>query len=127
MSSIFIPRIEESPGGRPSVASTSSTSKVSSSVWGQISESEGVSRAELAYRWIVYHSKLRAELGDAVIVGARKQQQLRNTMAAIKKGPLSDGAVEGIEAIWATVKDDAALDSMEIATTIADKLQQGSG
>ncbi|KAK8096196.1 hypothetical protein PG999_014218 [Apiospora kogelbergensis] len=96
-------------------------------VWGKISESEGISRAELAYRWIVYHSKLQAELGDAVIVGARKQQQLRDAMAAIKKGPLSDGAVEGIEAIWATVKDDAALDNMEVASTIADKLQKGSG
>ena len=96
-------------------------------VWGKISESEGISRAELAYRWIVYHSKLQAELGDAVILGARKQQQLRDTMAAIKKGPLSDGAVEGIEAIWAIVKDDAALDNMEVASTIADKLQKGSG
>ena len=93
-------------------------------VWGQIAESEGVSRAELAYRWIVYHSKLQADLGDAVIVGTRKQQQLRDTMAALKKGPLSDEAVEGIHAIWATVQADAELDSMEVASKIVSKLHE---
>jgi aflatoxin B1 aldehyde reductase len=83
-------------------------------VWDQIARDEGVSRAELAYRWIVYHSKLQGDLGDAVIVGARKHEQLRETVAAIEKGPLSDHAVKRIDEVWESIKADALLDNFEI-------------
>ncbi|KAK4129811.1 aflatoxin B1 aldehyde reductase member 3 [Parathielavia appendiculata] len=79
--------------------------------WDQTARDEGVSRAELAYRWIVYHSKLRGDLGDAVIVGARKHEQLRETVVAMKKGPLSDDAVRRIDGVWESVKADALLDT----------------
>jgi len=81
--------------------------------WEQIAKDEGVSRAELAYRWIVYHSKLRPELGDAIIVGARTGQQLSETVATIGKGPLSDAAVKKIDGVWESVKAEAALDNFE--------------
>lgn len=83
-------------------------------VWGQIALDEGVSRAELAYRWIVYHSMLRGDLGDAVVVGARKETQLRDTMQAMKRGPLSPGAVERIDEFWEGVKAEAWLDNYEM-------------
>ncbi|GAB1314582.1 Aldo/keto reductase subgroup [Madurella fahalii] len=83
-------------------------------VWDQIAKDEGVTNAELAYRWIVYHSKLRGDLGDAVIVGARKKEQLRDTVAAIKKGPLSQEAAKRIDEIWGSIKDDAWLDNYEL-------------
>ena len=83
-------------------------------VWEQIAKDEGATRAELAYRWVVYHSKLQGDLGDAVIVGARKQEQLRETVEAIKKGPLSDGAVKRISDIWESIKADASLDNFEM-------------
>lgn len=81
--------------------------------WEQIAKDEGVSRAELAYRWVVYHSKLQADLGDAIIVGARTGQQLSETMAAIGKGPLSDAAVKKIDQVWESVKAEASLDNFE--------------
>lgn len=81
--------------------------------WGQIAKDEGVSNAELAYRWIFYHSKMQGDHGDAVIIGARKVQQLKETVDAIKKGPLSDIAVQKINEIWQGVKADAFLDNFE--------------
>lgn len=81
--------------------------------WDAIAVKEGIDRAELAYRWIVYHSHLRAEHGDAVIVGASRHDQLRATVAAIRKGPLSEDAVRAVDAIWETIKDDAPLDNFE--------------
>jgi aflatoxin B1 aldehyde reductase len=81
--------------------------------WEQIAKDEGVSRAELAYRWVVYHSKLQAELGDAIIVGARTAQQLTETVASMAKGPLSDAAVEKIDQVWESVKAEASLDNFE--------------
>ncbi|KAH8902860.1 Aldo/keto reductase [Coniochaeta sp. PMI_546] len=83
-------------------------------VWEQIAKDEGVSRAELAYRWVVYHSKLQGDLGDAVIIGARNQQQLKETLEALKNGPLSDGAVKRISEIWESVKAEAVLDNFEL-------------
>ncbi|KAK4442839.1 putative oxidoreductase [Podospora aff. communis PSN243] len=86
--------------------------------WERIAENEGVSRAELAYRWVVWHSKLDGKLGDAVIIGARNEQQLGETMAGFKKGPLSADAVERIEGIWESVKADAPLDNLEAVASI---------
>ncbi|KAF4995352.1 hypothetical protein FDECE_12844 [Fusarium decemcellulare] len=83
-------------------------------VWEQISDDEAVTKAELAYRWIVYHSNLRGDLGDAVIVGAKKEQQLRETVEVIKKGPLSEGAVKRIDEMWESVKEEAALNNFEL-------------
>ena len=38
--------------------------------WANIAKDAGISKAALAYRWITFHSALKAEDGDAVIVGA---------------------------------------------------------
>ena len=81
-------------------------------IWEEIAKDEGITKAELAYRWVVYHSKLQGDQGDAVIVGARKEQQLRETVKAIKNGPLSDGAVKRIDQIWESIKADAPLDNL---------------
>lgn len=84
--------------------------------WAEIAAAEeagGISRAELAYRWIFYHSDLRADAGDAVIVGASRPDQLRATVAAVRKGPLSADAARKIAAVWDTIKDDAPLDNYE--------------
>ncbi len=82
-------------------------------VWEQIAQDEGVSRSELAYRWVVYHSKLQAEFGDAIIIGARKEEQLRETVGALRKGPLSDAAAKRIDEMWEAVKDESTLDNYE--------------
>jgi aflatoxin B1 aldehyde reductase len=86
-------------------------------VWEQIAKEENVSRAELAYRWVVYHSKLQGDRGDVIIIGARNIQQLKETVQALKAGPLSDGAVKKIDQVWESVKADASLDNYEMLSS----------
>ncbi|KAJ1324763.1 aflatoxin B1 aldehyde reductase [Microdochium nivale] len=81
--------------------------------WEQIAESERATRAELAFRWVMYHSKLQSTYGDAIIVGASKEKQLKDTVEFLRKGPLSDSAVEKIDAIWDSIEKDAFLDNLE--------------
>lgn len=85
--------------------------------WDQIAKDEGITRAELAYRWIVYHSKLEKRFGDALIIGARTEEQLKQTLQAIKNGPLSNGAIGRIDEVWTSVKGDSSLDNFEMLTT----------
>ncbi|KAF9885261.1 hypothetical protein FE257_013059 [Aspergillus nanangensis] len=79
-------------------------------LWEQIAEEAGIPKAELAYRWVVYHSALKEELGDKVVFGARGNEQLRQTLAAVKNGPLSPEIAQRIEEVW-TVKHEAPLDN----------------
>lgn len=46
--------------------------------WAEIAKAEGVTKAELAYRWIFFHSHIREDLGDAVIVGATWTTSMRD-------------------------------------------------
>lgn len=85
--------------------------------WGRIAEKEGISPAELAYRWTVYHSKLSGGHGDALIVGARRPAQLKETLRSIRKGHLSGAAVEKIDALWDSVKSEASLDNFEMLSS----------
>ncbi|KAL5902892.1 hypothetical protein ACKVV7_011485 [Pyricularia oryzae] len=78
-------------------------------VWGKIAEDEGVERGELAYRWVAYHSKLKAKSGDGIIVGASKQQQLMLTVEWLRKGPLTDGTAGSINALWELVNAEALI------------------
>lgn len=79
--------------------------------WNSLAEQEGISGIEMAYRWIVHSSKLDGALGDAVIVGARTAEQLQETVAWVKKGPLGEEATKRIDEIWKMVASDASLDN----------------
>jgi aflatoxin B1 aldehyde reductase len=79
--------------------------------WNAIAETEGVTKAELAYRWVGYNSALKAELGDAVLFGASSLEQVEQTAKALKKGGLSEESVRRIEAMWQSVKDVAPVDN----------------
>ncbi|KAF1973654.1 aflatoxin B1 aldehyde reductase member 2 [Bimuria novae-zelandiae CBS 107.79] len=79
--------------------------------WNAIAEKEGISKAELAYRWVGYNSALKAELGDAVIFGASKIGQIEPTANGLKKGDVSKEAAERIEKIWESVKAEAPVDN----------------
>lgn len=81
--------------------------------WEEIANEEKVSKAELAFRWVNYHSALKPELGDAVIFGASSYEQIEKTVQYLKNGPLSDKAAKAIDALWPTVKDDSIMDNFE--------------
>lgn len=79
--------------------------------WEKIATDEGVTRAALANRWVKYHSPLKRELGDGLIIGPNSIARLQETLDSINKGPLSDKAVKAIDDAWDTVKHEAPLDN----------------
>lgn len=79
--------------------------------WNSIAESEGISKAELAYRWVAHHSALAGDEENGVIFGASSVKQVEETAQGIKRGKLSEKAVKGIEGIWESVKSDAPTDN----------------
>lgn len=86
--------------------------------WEQIAKDAGISRAELAYRWVAYHSVLRDELGDGIIVGASSVEQLGQSLQVLKNGPLSEDIAARVEGVWKTVEKDAPLDNFEVSTAL---------
>lgn len=58
-----------------------------------------------------YHSPLKAENGDAIIIGASRVEQATQTIEGLGKGPLSAGALKAIDAIWEKIKHEAPLDN----------------
>jgi aflatoxin B1 aldehyde reductase len=79
--------------------------------WNDIADKEGISKAELAYRWVGYNSALDEKYGDAVIFGASSVRQAEETAAALKKGPISAEAAKRIEQIWKNVEQDAPVNN----------------
>ncbi|XP_014553619.1 hypothetical protein COCVIDRAFT_29190 [Bipolaris victoriae FI3] len=71
--------------------------------WNYIARKEGVSNAELAYRWVAYHSALHGD-EDGILLGVSKLSQIEQTIQGIKKGKLSDEAVKAIEVVWENIK-----------------------
>ncbi|KAJ4989200.1 aldehyde reductase [Stagonosporopsis vannaccii] len=78
--------------------------------WEEVAQQEGVTKAELAYRWVAHHSDLQGE-DDGVIFGAGTLKQAEQTAQALKAGRLSASAVKNIEEIWQSVRADAPLDN----------------
>jgi aflatoxin B1 aldehyde reductase len=79
--------------------------------WEAIARDAGVSKASLAYRWVLYHSALKGEFGDGCIIGATQTEQLEETLQDVKEGPLLKETVERIEGIWEKVEHEAPLDN----------------
>ena len=82
--------------------------------WSEIAEDFGIGKAELAYRWVAFNSLLKQEHGDAIVIGARNEEQLRETFEWSRRGPLPKGAVERIDAVWESVKAEAGLDNFNL-------------
>lgn len=81
------------------------------SKWESIAKEEGISRAELAYRWVTYNSPLKQEYGDAIIFGASSLDQIKETLRWINSGPLSKQATKEIDEVWKTIEHEAPLDN----------------
>ena len=75
--------------------------------WEQIAAEAGITKAALAYRWILWHSKLDGALGDGIIFGARTLEQLEETLGATEAGPLEEKTAEKVESIWKKVEAEA--------------------
>ncbi|RKU49465.1 Aflatoxin B1 aldehyde reductase member 2 [Coniochaeta pulveracea] len=75
--------------------------------WHSIAWREGITGAELAYRWVAYHSALSRDNGDAMIIGTSSPEQLEETLTGTEKGPLSVEACTEIHDIWAKLQLEA--------------------
>lgn len=84
------------------------------SKWEAISVESDIPKAELAYRWMAHHSQLKGDNGDALIFGATKLEQIRETIQGIKRGPLPDKVAKQVEEIWELVKHEAGLDTYNL-------------
>ena len=58
----------------------------------------GLSEAECALRWLMHHSKLEGERGDAVIVGASSVHHLEANLLDLEKGRLPEEVVRALDA-----------------------------
>ncbi|KAJ9143392.1 Aflatoxin B1 aldehyde reductase member 2 [Pleurostoma richardsiae] len=67
----------------------------------------GIGGHAAALRWTVYHSKLAADFGDAVIIGASSPVQLNSNMDMVEAGPLPQAVVDAFEQLHKEVGDDA--------------------
>ena len=68
------------------------------------SEKLGLNGHHVALRWIIYHSALKEELGDAMCFGSATLEQHKGNLAALDAGPLPDNLVSIIESVWPDVK-----------------------
>lgn len=62
---------------------------------------------EAAYRWLAYHSMLKANRGDAIIIGASNINQLKHNLDVVMRGELPDEVVRVINETWGICKADA--------------------
>lgn len=109
---------DEALGGMYNHLYNKPTLRAALAEWNDIAEKEGITKAELAYRWVGYNSELKADLGDAVIFGASTIKQVEQTGAGLKKGALSEDATKRIDAIWEAVEKDAPIDNFIIFTEV---------
>jgi len=56
-----------------------------------------ITALEAAVRWTQHHSAADGALGDAILIGVSRIEQLDPIMTASKKGPLPESVVEAFE------------------------------
>lgn len=66
-----------------------------------------ISIIEATYRWLAYHSMLKPEKGDGIIVGVSRPEQLEQNVSVLSKGKLPEALVEVFENAWLISKPDA--------------------
>ena len=70
-------------------------------------EKAGIPMAEAALRWLAYHSELKADLGDAIILGASRPEQLIQNIQTVANGPLPADVAEVYDQAAAVCAEDA--------------------
>ncbi len=72
-----------------------------------VCDSEGIPMAEAAYRWLVNHSCMNASLGDAILLGASRIEQMAQNMNAAQKGILPQSVCDAMDAAWEIARADS--------------------
>ncbi|KAF2198552.1 Aldo/keto reductase [Delitschia confertaspora ATCC 74209] len=71
-------------------------------------EEHGISTQNAALRWVVHHSGLTSENGDAVIIGPSNVEQLKKYKEAVDQGALPAVLVDVLDGVWESVENDAS-------------------
>ena len=72
-----------------------------------VAEGCGIPLIDAAYRWLAFHSMLRGDRGDAVLIGASKLSHLQQNMAALQAGPLPEDVTSAFERAWQVCRPDS--------------------
>ena len=67
-------------------------------------EDFGISTVEAAFSWLINHSKLSSELGDGIILGASKEAQLVENLAALNQTALNQPILDILDEGWELIK-----------------------
>lgn len=70
-------------------------------------EEQGIDPHGAALRWVLYHSALRKEAGDAVLIGASSTEQLVKNMRFVREGPLPEEIVSVLNGLDEEIGKDA--------------------
>lgn len=75
-----------------------------------VAEKYQVSLREVAFRWLVHHSKLEVTDGnDGVVIGVSSMKQLRENLEDLEKGPLPKEVVQALDQSWEVTKPSCPL------------------
>jgi len=74
-------------------------------------EKAGISGHAAALRWVLHHSALKGELGDAMLISASSLNQLEENIEICKAGPLPAELVKIVEDVWGPAKESAPASS----------------
>ena len=58
---------------------------------GKLPEQHGITSVEATYRWLAYHSMLKGDRGDAILIGASKLDHLKQNLKAVQAGTAAGG------------------------------------
>lgn len=70
-------------------------------------EQENIPMVEAAYRWLSNHSMLNASVGDGILLGASRVEQMTQNMAATKEGPLPQSIINAMDDAWEIARPDS--------------------
>ncbi|KAI9061865.1 Aldo/keto reductase [Trametes sanguinea] len=68
-----------------------------------VARERGLGMAEVALRWLAWHSLLTRGEGDAVLVGASSVGHVEQNLADLEKGPLPEEVVKALDKAWLSV------------------------
>ncbi|KAL5390316.1 hypothetical protein DPSP01_001888 [Paraphaeosphaeria sporulosa] len=67
-------------------------------------DKHGLTLAEVALRWLNWHSKLEKEIGDAVVVGASSMKHLEQNLRDLGKAQLPEEVLEAVNSAYSKVQ-----------------------
>ncbi|KAI2816316.1 hypothetical protein CBS115989_6955 [Aspergillus niger] len=66
----------------------------------------GIGGHAAALRWTTWHSILRKEYGDSIIIGSSSNAQLESNIDTIEAGPLPEDVVAALGALYHEIGDE---------------------